>query len=42
MLACEARLGDLTAETRRARSKEYLIKKFSELCELCPSVVNSS
>jgi hypothetical protein len=30
---------DLTAEARRARSKEFLIKKYSELCELCASVV---
>src|SRR3990172_5862569 len=26
---------DLTAEARRARSKEFLSKKYSELCELC-------
>ncbi len=25
------------AELRRARSKEFLIKKYSELCELCAS-----
>jgi hypothetical protein len=30
---------ELTAETRRA-SKERLNKKYSELCELCASVVN--
>jgi hypothetical protein len=30
---------ELTAEARRARSKEFLIKKYSELCELCASVV---
>ena len=30
-------LGDCTAEARRARSKEFLIKKYSELCELCAS-----
>jgi hypothetical protein len=34
-------LGDCTAEARRARSKEFLIKKYSELCELCASVVNT-
>ena len=34
------RLGDCTAEALRARSKEFLIKKYSELCELCASVVN--
>jgi hypothetical protein len=38
-LACEAGLGDYTAETR---SKEFLIKKFSDLCELGASVVNTS
>ncbi len=27
---------------RRARSKEFLIKKYSELCELGGSVVNTS
>ena len=27
-------------ETRRSRSKEFLIKKYSELSELCASVVN--
>jgi hypothetical protein len=31
-------LGDCTAE---ARSKEFLIKKYSELCELCASAVNT-
>jgi len=31
---------ELTAEARRARSKEFLIKKYSELCELCASAVN--
>ncbi len=41
-LSCEARIGDCTAEARWARSKEFLIKKFSELCELCASVVNPS
>ena len=39
---CEAGLGDCTAEAQRARSKEFLIKKFSELCELCASVVITS
>ena len=33
-------LGDCTAEAQRARSKEFLIKKYSELCELCASAVN--
>ena len=28
-------------EPRRARSKEFLIKKYSELCELWASVVNT-
>ncbi|HEY7319387.1 MAG TPA: hypothetical protein VIE89_17615, partial [Candidatus Binatia bacterium] len=32
--------GDCTAETRRTRSKEFLIEKFSDLCELGASVVN--
>ena len=32
-------LGDCTAEARRARSKEFLIKKYSELCELCTTIV---
>jgi len=31
--------GHLTAETRRARRKEFLIKKYSELSELCVSAV---
>jgi hypothetical protein len=35
------RLGGRTAEARRARTKEFLIKKYSELCELCASVVNT-
>src|SRR5262249_45564404 len=34
-----AGLGECTAETR---SKEFLIKRFSELCELWASVVNTS
>ena len=33
-LSCEAGLGDCTAEARRTRSKEFLGKKFSDLCEL--------
>ena len=41
-LSCAAGRGDCTAEARRARSKEFLIKKFPELCELCASVVNTS
>jgi hypothetical protein len=28
-------LGDCTAAALRARSKEFLIKKHAELCELC-------
>ena len=43
-------LGDCTAEApfdvaqdrHRARSKEFLTKRFSELCELWASVVNNS
>ena len=35
-------LGDCTAEALRARSKEFLTKRFSELCELWASVVNNS
>jgi hypothetical protein len=30
---------DFTAEAPRAQSKEFLIKKYSDLCELCVSVV---
>jgi hypothetical protein len=41
-LSCEAGLRDCTAETRRTRSKEFLINKFSDLCELCASAVNIS
>jgi hypothetical protein len=41
-LSCESGLGDYTAEALRTRSKEFLIKKYSELCELCASVVNTS
>jgi hypothetical protein len=40
--SCEAGLGDCTAEARRTRSKEFLIEKFSDLCELGASVVNTS
>jgi hypothetical protein len=29
----------LTAETLSAQSKEFLIKKYSDLCELCASAV---
>ena len=29
-----------TAETQRTRSKEFLINKFSDVCELCASAVN--
>jgi hypothetical protein len=32
---------NITAEALRTRSKEFLIKKFSELCELCVSVLNA-
>jgi len=35
-------LGYFTAEALRTRSKEFLIKKYSELRELCVSVVNIS
>jgi hypothetical protein len=35
-------LGDCTAEARRTPRKEFLIKKFSDLCELGASVVNAS
>ena len=41
-LSCEAGLEDWTAEARRTRSKEFLMKKFSDLCELCASAVNTS
>ena len=34
-LFCEPGLGDCTAEAWRTRRKEFLIKKYSELCELC-------
>jgi len=29
----------LTAEAQGTRSKEFLVKKFSDLCELCASAV---
>ena len=32
---------DVAQDRLRARSKEFLIKKNSELCELCVSVVNA-
>ena len=35
-------LGNFTAEPQSTPSKEFLIRKFSELCELCASVVNTS
>jgi hypothetical protein len=41
-LSCEARLGDCTAEAQRTQSKKFLVKKFSDLCELCASAVNTS
>jgi hypothetical protein len=42
-LSCEPGIGDCTAEARRTRRKEFLIKKYSELRELCrASVVNTS
>ena len=43
-LSCEAGLGDYTAWRLRCRtrSKEFLIKKFSDLCELGASAVNTS
>ena len=33
-------LGNCTAEARRSQSKKFLVKKYSELSELCASVVN--
>jgi hypothetical protein len=36
----EEGLGDCTAKALRAQSKEFLIKKYSDLCELCASAVN--
>jgi hypothetical protein len=35
----DAGLGDCTAEALRSQSKEFLIKKYSDLWELCVSVV---
>jgi len=35
----EEEFGYLTAEARSAPRKEFLIKKYSELCDLCASVV---
>ncbi len=48
--SCEVRLADCTAKAPfdvaqdglRTRSKELLIKNFSDLCELGASVVNTS
>jgi hypothetical protein len=40
-LSCEPGLGDCTAEARRTRRKEFLIRKYSELCELCITIVQS-
>jgi hypothetical protein len=31
----------LTAEARRARSKGFLIKKYSELCDLCSTILEN-
>ena len=33
-------IGYCTAETLRSWSKEFFLKKYSELCVLCASVVN--
>ena len=41
-LSYEAGIGDYTAEARRTPSKQFLVKQFSDLCELCASVVNTS
>jgi hypothetical protein len=38
-LSCKAGIGDCTAEARRTRSKEFLINKISDLCELGVSAV---
>ena len=35
----EKQPGELTAEALRAQSKEFSIKKYSDLCELCVSAV---
>ena len=37
----EEGLGVCTAEAPRAQSKEFLIKKYSDLCELCTTMVES-
>jgi hypothetical protein len=37
----DAAFGDYTAEALRSRSKEFWIKNYSDLCELCASVVNT-
>jgi hypothetical protein len=39
-LSSDAALGNCIAEVPRAQSKEFLIKKLSDLCELCASVVD--
>jgi len=31
---------EIAPRRQRTRSKEFLIKKFSDLCELCASAVN--
>ena len=36
---CTERIGEFTAEARRAPSKGFFIRKYSELCVLCVSVV---
>jgi hypothetical protein len=41
-LSCEPGIGDCTAETLRTQSKEFLINKYSDLCELGVSVVKIS
>jgi hypothetical protein len=40
-VSCEAGLRDPTAEAQSARSKEFLLKKFSDLCELGASAVST-
>jgi hypothetical protein len=37
--AVKKEFGYLTTEARSTRSKEFLIKKFADLCELCASAV---
>ena len=39
-LSGEERFGNLTAEARRAQSKDFSLKKCSELCVLGVSAVN--